>query len=319
MGQLQQSPTRRPDRRRLADNAPPPPRQVPADRFRYGGPWFLEASALPLHGGLGRPERLARLLAAGVRRPRQVLALAQLLLHTRSEEVLLSESSTGRRVRRYFDQKFLGIFPQNRLCQAVLILPPCHADYLRGRRRQALRTNLRRAAAAGIQCEQIAEASEALNATREILDRRVTQRAEAEPAAVMRVWRSIFARPHMSVAVARDKQGRPLALIAAIIDERLCVIHGGVACERDARWALHDHLVRLLIARGVRHVLADGGGPFGALGFTPEVHYYQRLLGYELRHLVPQTVHLATAACGNRSRNPLTRYLLSSVSLRRRQ
>jgi hypothetical protein len=312
MGQLQQSPSRRPDRRRLAEQAARPAHQPSGDQFRYGGPWFVAASALPLHGGLGHPERLARLLAAGVRRPRRVLALARLLLHTRSEEVLLSESSTGHRARRYFDQRFLGIFPQNRLCQAVLILPHCHADYLRGRRRQALRTNLRRAAAAGIRCEQMAELSDALDATQEILERRVKQRTEVEPAAVMRIWRTIFARPDMSLAVARDKQGRPLALIAAMVDERLCVIYGGVACDRDARWALHDHLVRLLIARGVRHVLADGGGPFGALGFTPEVHYYQRLLGYELRHLVPRRAHPAAAACRQHSGNPLTRYLLSS-------
>ena len=35
------------------------------------------------------------------------------------------------------------------------------------------------------------------------------------------------------------------------------------------------------------YLLADGGGPFGALGFATSVQHYQHLLGYELRHLVP--------------------------------
>jgi len=31
---------------------------------------------------------------------------------------------------------------------------------------------------------------------------------------------------------------------------------------------------------------ASGGGPFGALGFAASVQHYQRLLGYELRHVI---------------------------------
>jgi hypothetical protein len=44
-------------------------------------------------------------------------------------------------------------------------------------------------------------------------------------------------------------------------------------------------LVDVLIARGVKYLLASGEGPFRALGFTANVQKYQRLLGYELRHL----------------------------------
>jgi hypothetical protein len=33
--------------------------------------------------------------------------------------------------------------------------------------------------------------------------------------------------------------------------------------------------------------LGEGDGPLGALGYAPQVHHYQHLLGYELRHLVP--------------------------------
>ena len=96
--------------------------------------------------------------------------------------------------------------------------------------------------------------------------------------------------------------GDPVALVAAIADERLCLIQVAVASNHEARWALHDHLVRVLIDRGVRYLVCEGGGPFGAVGFAPEVHHYQRLLGYELRHLVPRS---ACAARANRRRLPL--------------
>ena len=96
-------------------------------------------------------------------------------------------------------------------------------------------------------------------------------------------------RPEMTLLVARDRLGRPLALTGAVIDDSVCLIRLAVASNHEARWALHDHLVRILIARGVKNLLGEGGGPFGALGFDANLHHYQHLLGYELRHLKPRT------------------------------
>jgi hypothetical protein len=87
--------------------------------------------------------------------------------------------------------------------------------------------------------------------------------------------------------VARDKYGRPLALSGVVIDGPVCLIVSALAVSHEARWALHDHLVQILIARRARYLVAEGGGPFGALGFTANVQHYQHLLGYELRHLIP--------------------------------
>jgi hypothetical protein len=274
-----------------------PRRDTSATRFGYRSPWFSDASALPLDTGLGHPGRLASVLAVGIRRPRRIVALIVLLLRTRSEEMTLSQSPAGRELRRYFDERFLGVFPQNRLCRAVLLLPQGHADYLRGRHRQALRTNLRRASAAGIRCDSIADASTALAAAGEILDRRSARGTEADLECTTRTWAQLFASTDMTLAIARDQDARPLALMAAIVDASVCVIHVAVASNHEARWALHDYLVRLLIARGVRYLLSEGGGPFGALGFPPEVHHYQQLLGYELRHLVPRRPNAGDAVC----------------------
>jgi hypothetical protein len=258
---------------------------------------------------LGRPGRLLTLLTEAVRQPWRFAALTELVLRTRTEEVLLSESPAGRGLRLYFNERFLGVFPQNRLCRAVLLLPRCHSDYLRGRHRQALRTNLRRAASAGIGCEWITDAPRALDAGREILHRRrLEPMTELEIERITRAWSKLFGRSEITLGVARDPTGAPLAMIAAAIDERVCLIHSAVASNHEARWALHDHLVRLLIARGVEYLLCEGGGPFGALGFPREIHHYQRLLGYELRHLVPVNAHPFLAPSRCRRLDVLVRY-----------
>jgi hypothetical protein len=249
---------------------------------------FLEASALKLGGGFGRPRRLASLLAVTVLRPRRVVALVALLLGTRSEGVLLSDSLAGRALRAYFNERFLGVFPQNCLCRGVLLLPGRHADYMRGRRRQALRTNLRRAATAGIRCGPTSDPSCALDAAVAVITRRRAPLTDADLASLSGTWPELFARPEMTLLVARDEAGRPLAVTAAVIDDAVCLIRVAVASSHEARWALHDDLVRTLIARGVRYLLAEGDGPFGALGFAADVHHYQHLLGYQLRHLIPR-------------------------------
>ncbi len=197
-----------------------------------------------------------------------MVALIVLLVRTQSQEVFLSQSVAGRSLHEYFDQRFLGVVPQNQLCRAVLILP----------------------------------------------DRRVAQSTEADLASLTRVWPRLFSSPDGTLTLAKDPHDEPLALMAAVIDESVCVIHVAVASDHEARWALHDHLVRLLIARGVRYLLSEGGGPFGALGFAPEVHHYQRLLGYELCHLVPRTAHPVGAARGRRPVDPLTRRQVGSGS-----
>jgi hypothetical protein len=90
----------------------------------------------------------------------------------------------------------------------------------------------------------------------------------------------------MRFMVERDEPGRPLALMAVVIDDAVCLIRLAVACSHEARAALHDHVVQILIEQGVRYLLVEGVGPFGALGFPPEVQHYHHLLGCELRHLL---------------------------------
>ncbi len=257
------------------------------ERIRYGGAWMSSASVLPLNGDGIRPQPVGRLIAAAARRPRSLAALLALLARTPTERISLSGSTAGQALDAYFKQRSLGIVPRKRFCRGVLLLPPDHAVYLRGRRRQALRTNLRRASTAGVYCEVFTHRERALNETLEVL-----QRQWGEAAFVARVGAvdSFLTRSDATLAVARDEQGRPLAMAAVLIDDEVCLIKFAAATSHEARWALHDHIVRELIGRRVRYLMADGGGPFGALGFTSNVQHYQHLLGYELRHVSPTGV-----------------------------
>ena len=249
-----------------------------------------------------QPRRLASLFAAALLRPRQAVALIALLLRTRKVRVVVSTSPAGQALRVYFDERALGLFPCNRLCRAVLVLPENHSEYLRGRRRQALRTNLRKAEALGIGCETISNPSDALDEITEIETYRRVRPAWAQ-LPLPPYWRTVLDGPEITLLIARDRLGHPLAAMAAVIDDAICVVRVAVASSHEARWALHDYLVRVLIGRGVSYLLVDGGGPFGALGFDANVQHYQRLLGYELRHVKPRVsreLAPTRAACPDR-------------------
>jgi hypothetical protein len=138
----------------------------------------------------------------------------------------------------------------------------------------------------GIRCDVITDPADALDAVQDVLETRRATATEADWHTLTAGWPEVFWRPETTLMVAREPSGRPRAVTAAVIDEALCLIQMAVASSHEARWALHNDLVRTLIGRRVRYLLVDGEGPFGAIGFDPDVQYYQRLLGYELRHIV---------------------------------
>lgn len=172
-------------------------------------------------------------------------------------------------------------------------LPRDHTEYMRGRRRHALRTNLRRAATAGITCEVVSDRQRVDPELTGILRRHWRHLPEAELHAWTNRFRARGTRPGMTVMVVRAHEDRALAVLAATVDDSVCGIGFAMATCHEARWALHDHMVRALIARRVRYVLAGGHGPFGALAYSPNVQHYQHLLGYELRHVIPVPAHRA--------------------------
>jgi hypothetical protein len=256
-------------------------------RLRYGGPWFLAASALPLEADAIRPRPVARLIAAAVRRPRRLASLIALLLRTPTEHVVLSGTTAGQALSEYFSQRAMWVVPRKRFFRGVLLLPQEYAAYLRGSRRKTVRRNLRRAAATGIHCELVSDRRRALNDISQVLHHHPRSQTDPGFHSVVDKVRATAQRPETTVTVARDEDGRPVAIATCVIDDMVCLMTAAVATSREPRWALHDHLVRLLIARRVRYLLGDGEGPFGALAFPRNQQHFQHLLGYELRHVVP--------------------------------
>jgi hypothetical protein len=259
---------------------------------RYGGPWFSEASALPLSGGLGNPKSLVRLLVAAMSRPRRTFALIGLLLRSPRVNLVLSDTARGRVLREHLDRRFLGLFPQNRLCQGVLFVPKAPSEYLNGRRRRTVRTNQRRAAAAGIRCEAVDSSAEALKAASLIVRRRQTPMTTEDLATLTGALPAMLDQQEVTLFLARDRAGGSLAVLAVVMDENVCLIRYAVSSSHEARWALHHHLVLTLIDRRVSYLMAASDGPFGALGLSRNEQYYQHLLGYDLCH-----IGMAACAC----------------------
>jgi hypothetical protein len=133
---------------------------------------------------------------------------------------------------------------------------------------------------AGITCEVVSDRAGVLD---EILD--IDSHGSFARDTDIKSWRAALAMPEFTVMVARSECGNPLAFAGVVIDEAVCLISVTGAISHEARWALHDYLVQTLIAQRVRYLIASGGGPFGALGYSPNVQEYQHLLGYDLRHV----------------------------------
>jgi hypothetical protein len=206
-------------------------------------------------------------------------------------DVVVSNSAAGGLLRAYFSQRFLGVVPQTRLCQGVLVVPIDAADHLRGRARHAARNNVRRAALAGITCAMLDDPATAQRAAETVLASRGDLMAADDAAQLAAYWSCLFGHPGVTAMVARDRCGTPVGAMAIVIDDQVALIRLAVAGRHDARWALHDYLVRVLIDRGVRYLLAADGGPFGALGLDPNIQYFQQLLGYDVCHIAPRTRH----------------------------
>jgi hypothetical protein len=240
--------------------------------LQYGGETFIAAShfarnhsrsidrtQLTQHGRSTDADPAAPLGGA--------LAFVRLLARLPRVDVRLSDSSAGREIDRYLRARARGL-QHNRIAQGVLHLPERPADYLRGRSRQALRTNLHRAEAANLRCDAVLDLEERLDA--------VVQLGMEDWAA------KLDGRPEDPVWIARDGADTNVGLLWATVDSEWAMLRLLVAEFSEARYALHTALVTDLCSRGVRHVFARKGS---ALLLTPGLQYFQQRLGYQVAHL----------------------------------
>jgi hypothetical protein len=237
---------------------------------------FLDLLATPPHrhprwGAAWVAARHPVLLGRAVRAIRQLPTV----------DVELSDSPLGRRLRRQLRGR-IGVLSTARYARAVLPLPTDPAEYLRGRSRQALRTNLNAARDRyGISCGQIQDLDEQRARFIELLTER---RWGSDPLRRLALEHGV--EPGLGccyAAVGADH--RTKALVVTFEDE-VCARLVWMMATPDqeqasaARYALSAHLAEALIDRGVR-VLFVLEAPSSSAG----VRYFQERLGYSWANL----------------------------------
>jgi hypothetical protein len=174
--------------------------------------------------------------------------------------VRLTTSRSGVMIREHFAIRQDGRL-RYRGAQGVLPLPAEFAEYMRGRHRQAVRTNVGHAKRAGLTVMSFALDAWMPGAD----DSRLPYIA---PGPVER-W------------IALDAEGQIVADSIVSIDERVALLHGLVSTASNARWLLHTTIVERLC--GCCDMLLTNSDDAYLMGAGTQ--HFQRLLGYRVSRL----------------------------------
>jgi len=169
-------------------------------------------------------------------------------------------SRSGEMIREHFAIRHEGRH-RYRGAQGVLTLPVEFPEYLRGRHRQAVRTNVGHAKQAGFTVSSFALDSWMPGAD----DSRLPY---ISPGPVER-W------------LVLDAEGQIVADSIVSIDEQVALLHGLVSSASNARWLLHTAIVERLC--GCCEVLVTNSDDAYLMG--PGNQHFQRLLGYRVSRL----------------------------------
>ena len=181
-----------------------------------------------------------------------------------SIEIPLTYSPAGRAIRQHLSIREHGRRRYGR-AQGVLSLPEDPADYLRGRRRQAIRTNLGHAARAGLETYSCSIDNWAPGSD-DIRSGHLT------PAPAER-W------------MVLDAEGAIVADSIVSIDAEVALLQGLVLVTAEAknysRWLLHTAIVERLCGE-CRILLTNSEDSYR---LSAGAQHFQRLLGYEVMSL----------------------------------
>jgi hypothetical protein len=222
------------------------------------------------------PMRLAQAL---LRLP----SLALLLLTIPRLDVETSATESGRQVRIHLGQRSFGL-PRFQLAQGVLGLPDSFALYMRGRHRQAVRTNVRRALEQGIVCHHFALTSTA--AATLPAAHVLTLSTYKDECPVADQWADAPAIDVPGVPGefwwACDASGAVVARGWLTVDDGCAILHGLVTTGTGVRWLVHTAMVERLCAAGCRLLLTNS---FDVPLMDPGLQYFQGLLGYSIARI----------------------------------
>jgi hypothetical protein len=234
---------------------------------QYGGELFESASRY-LRGVASSSGR-ARLRHTV--RPRGFAASARLFAKLEHLTVSPTDSPSGRAIRAYLEERRYGI-PTHRVAQGVLVVPHSSQVYLRGRHKQAVRTNLHRARHERLSCAQLVSLSER-EAFANLTDPGFTDSWERE---------LLVGRSECERWAVYDAESQPIGLSAVSVDSDVALIWSLVCRGHSGRWLLHTEIVSEMAKRGVRYLLvATQMTPV----LPPGLQYFQRLLGHQVAHL----------------------------------
>jgi hypothetical protein len=241
----------------------------------YGDPLFRATADIARHFS---GSRLRGLLAALTRRPATLLRVLFAVARLPIVEVCITSAEAAALFSRDFAPISAPIFG-GRLAQAVLDLEPDDQTYLSGRSRQALRTNMKHAQKRGVEVTRVASYGEWSAATQEILGSR---EGAQERLAQLRPPPDT---QDMGYFVAVDDTGHAVAISAvAIFSDYAMLVWSLSAPDHPAasssRYLLHTYMRSNLRGQGVRHLIAGTG-----VRDAPGLHYFQHLLGYQVRNL----------------------------------
>jgi hypothetical protein len=189
------------------------------------------------------------------------LTLARYQLEVPSVKISLTSSPAGRMIGEHLAIREESGGWRYRQAQAVLPLPATFADYMRGRSRQAVRTNVAHARRAGLEV-----ASSMFEYWRPGKDD--TRYGQISPGAVER-WTVV------------DRDGTVVADSILSVDEHVALLQGLVAFTKHARWLLHTGIVERLC--GSCEILLVNSDD--AYKLPPGTQHFQRLLGYQIARL----------------------------------
>jgi hypothetical protein len=169
----------------------------------------------------------------------------------------VSKGPSGELIRSHLRLRRWGL-PRFRLAQGVLHLPEEYATYLRGRSRQAVRTNIARAQGRGIRC------------TSATVHGWLPAEHSCGQGAPVEYWR------------ATNRAGTLVGEAWVTVDQQCALLHSMTTSETDVRWFLHAAITEQLCARGCRQLLTDSHDAFL---LPPGQQYFQHRLGYSVERV----------------------------------
>ena len=177
-----------------------------------------------------------------------------------SVRIRLTDTPPGRMITQHLAIQDDGRF-RFRDAQGVLRLPDEFSDYIRGRHRQAVRTNIAHAHKANLHVTSctISEWAPGPDDTRA---------AYISPGPIER-W------------MVLDHAGAVVADSIITVDDDVALLHGLVSTRSHARWMLHTAVVQRLCGRC--DVLLTNSDD--AYLLDTGTHHFQRLLGYRIARL----------------------------------